>query len=83
MATAVNKFAELSESLHLNASIELTQNLSNSELSELRAQRMALIGEFFTEFKNYMSLYEEFLKTKYAANTSSNKLSFKQLDNFG
>lgn len=82
LATAVNKFAELSESLHLNASIELTQNLSNSELSELRAQRMALIGEFFTEFKNYMSLYEEFLKTKYAANTSSNKLSFKQLDNF-
>lgn len=82
LATAINKFADLSESLHFSASVEMTQELSNSELSELRANRMVLIGEFFTEFKNYMSLYEEFLKAKYNADPSFNKLPFKQLDDF-
>ncbi|KTD45175.1 RhoGEF domain-containing protein [Legionella quateirensis] len=82
LTTAINKFAYLSDSLHYNASVEMTQELNPTDLSELRAKRMILIGDFFTEFKTYMSLYEEFLKTKYNAKLPSETLPFKQLDEF-
>ncbi|RUR17272.1 hypothetical protein ELY21_11165 [Legionella sp. km535] len=82
LATATQKFNELSEALHFNASVEMTQSLGNAELTQLRAERMNLIGQFFAEFKSYMSVYEEFLKIKYASNETSEQLAFKQLDTF-
>ena len=82
LATAMNTFAQLSESLHYNASVEMTQELNPSDLNDLRTERMSLISQFFTEFKSYMSLYEEFLKTKYNPDLSVNKVPFTQLDEF-
>ncbi|MBL7479838.1 RhoGEF domain-containing protein [Legionella bononiensis] len=82
LATSMNTFAQLSESLHFNASVEMTQELDPSDLNDLRTERMKLIGQFFTEFKSYMSLYEEFLKTKYNPDLSANKVPFTQLDEF-
>ncbi|KTD31367.1 RhoGEF domain protein [Legionella moravica] len=82
LATATQKFSELSEALHFNASVEMTQSLSNAELTQLRAERMNLIGQFFAEFKSYMSVYEEFLKIKYTSNDAPEQLPFKQLDTF-
>lgn len=92
LATAIQKFRELSEALLFNASAEMTATsetlkpLSAAQLAELltelRAERMNLVGQFFTEFKSYMSVYEEFLKIKYTSNDASEQLPFKQLDTF-